>query len=56
MTQFYSFWLHNTIMYRDYIFFIHSSVDAQGGWFRNLAIVKIAVIDVGVQVSLLCAV
>ena len=40
-----------SIVYIDHIFFIHSSVDGPQGSFHSLAIVDIAAINIGVQVS-----
>ena len=40
-----------SIVYIDNIFFIHSSFDGNRGFFRSLAIVAIAAINIGVQVS-----
>ena len=38
-------------VYRDHIFFIHSSFDGHRGSFHSLAIVDIAAINIGMQVS-----
>ena len=40
-----------SIVYIDHIFFIHSSFDGHRGSFHSLAIVDIAAINIGVQVS-----
>ena len=40
-----------SIVYIDHIFFIHSYFDEHRGSFHSLAIVDIAAINIGVQVS-----
>ena len=42
---------NDSIVYIDHIFFIHSSFDGHRGSFHSLAIVDIAAINIGVQVS-----
>jgi hypothetical protein len=45
--------LHFFIVYAHHVFFIHSSIDGHLGWFHNLSIVNSAVVNIGMQVSLL---
>ena len=44
-------WVIFHCVYIDHIFFIHSSFDAHWGSFHSLAIVDIAAINIGAQVS-----